>query len=459
MAELEAAQPAPPPSNSTIPPAFTPMRFLPTDVVYCIYLACHHHDPRHFATIASHVCKSWRELALGAATLWTDLVFDRSRYTVEKNVAWALRSGECLLNVDIQSKAFKKASVATARGVLRLLKSERHRIQTLKVDDDIPMKIRRMLFDGLRDVAVPQLRELRVQVDDDGESRGWKLRLFEAPTLERLAIRRREFDWSSPLIATLKAFKITSVPDFIPSVAHDIFTRAQRLESFNLLLSDRLDPSWDTAAIDIVAPTPIVHHALSYLHVPPKILKYLQQAFHFPALRHLRISDFYYHQPPLGSSPPLDDVFPGLQRLTIHIWTGGDSEALETKLNDYLIGFANIKTIKTVVFDSIYWTDEDGEGSIIGRFGQKIPSCVDTVIVEEEHDGHGNLGNDYTVVKAFVESRMKAEGIVPIRHLELKLPYDSPENAEVLEWLKSNVDEFFMGPPESEESKPFWGDF
>lgn len=464
MAELGAVQPSPSPTDSTRIPPLPHIHSLPIDIMYCIYLACHAEDPRHFATTASHVCRSWRGLALGAAVFWTQLIFTRNRLSVEKNATWAERSGEVLVDVEITEKAFDKASVKTARAVLHLLKAERRRLRSFNVHREIPMKIRRMLFDGLRYVEAPKLEELRIEMDEEYESRRWRPRAFEAgaPSLRRLAIKRREFDWSSSFVTGLTAFRISAVPGLTPLVAYDVLARASQMKSLSLMMWDEVDPSWETAALDSFTPTPAIHHSLTYLQAPPKILNALQQQFRFPALRHLHIYDSECWDPPLGPLPPLNDVYPDLRRLTLHAWTGGDSRTLETKLNDYLVGFATMTSITTVAFDRIYWTSEDGVGSIFGRFGKRYPPRTDTIIVDEEVESSSYIGPSLSVVKDLVESRMDVEGIVPIRHLSLKLrdwEKESNKEDEVLEWLRSNIEDFHVGgPSEMEEESKFWGD-
>lgn len=425
--------------------------------MYCIYLTSFLDDPQRFPFTASQVCTSWRDLAFGMHILWTDLAFNGNRHTVDKNTAWAERSGDLPLDIHLQNTVFEKSSIKRTRRILRLLKAEAHRIRILDVDKEIPMKIRRMLFDGLRGVNLPRLHELRAEMDVWNNSRRWKHPFFEnqAPNIRRLAIRQEPFEWSSSLIPGLVAFRITLVPLFTPAVAHGILTRASGLKSLIIRLYHEVPPEWSSP--DSFAPIRIVHHTLTNLNAHSYIIKHLIRKFRLPALRYLEINDCdpWTEDPFPGPTPPLNEVAPSLQRLTLYVQLDGDTVRLETKISDWLIGFSTMPSITKITFTGTYFADGTGEESIFGRFGSRIPPCVDTVVLDA-----GWIGCYLASAKEFVMSRMDAKGVAPVRSLTLK-----PENWKQvrydpdLEWLRNNVEEFIFTSDKPWTEGPFWGDF
>lgn len=447
--------------NLALTPSPFPIQSLPIDVVYCIFLACVPDAPRKFATTASHVCRSWRSLALGAAVLWTDLVFDRNRWTVEKNTAWVARSGQAFLDMEIRNDAFEKASIKTARNIVRLIKAQSHRVRILNMGDDMPLKVYRLLFDELRYVRAPELLEIRVENNNWYQSQRWMPRLFEpgAPKLERLALKFTLFDWSSPLLHKLRALRFNRARNFSPTDATDILTRAPRLQSVIFQMWDDLEPEWNEIVPVSTSnkPTLVAHDSLVSFLSAERVFYRLAHQFRFPSMKYLELSNPYMWDPSLGPAPPFNDILPQLEHLTIAVRCNGDNFHVESKLTDMLSGFATMKTITTIEFLDMYFRNPGGEHDLLGGFGRLLPPNVHTILLEA-----CVIGDKLASLKAFVASRKDVEGIAPIRKLSLKVEWEPSLEAyqedEDLKWLEENVKDLHLGLfVDHPDVRPYWG--
>lgn len=423
--------------------------------MHCVFSASRHGDPDWFPVTISRVCRSWRLFVMGSPTLWASISLSGKAASIERNRVWLERSREALLYVEIRAEGFQKASVKAMREIVHLLLPHGHRFRILNVTDELPVKVLRMFFDRLRDVEMPYLQEVKVETFDRWRCPRWNPPLSHSklPRLERLSLQCFRFDWKSPLLQNLRALRLALTPNFTPAVARDILQHAPRLKALVIMMYDEVDPSWYRAERSTTPLELTIHDSLDYLFVPPLIMTHLQR-FRFSALRHLDTGVYEPWEPSWGPSPPLNDVFPQLDRITLTLRQGGIPEDLERHTRDILCGFSTMTSITTVAFEDTVFVEEDldCDPELFSRLGARFPPRTDTVIIED-----GYVGESLWNMLGLVLSRDDRDDITPIRRLTLKVSnWKTLEEDGNFEFLRSQVQELTLGPPEPDDMKSYW---
>ena len=161
---------------------------LADDLLYDIVLLSMHFDdtaiePRFTRRTApfviSSVCKRWREFAINAASLWSEIHFNVSSPYPFQTLLLE-RSKTSPLNITINDlRHFPRLGLTSISALVTLLRPHVCRIKTLSIAC-IDSAERRRLTDELRASAAPSLEELTLYGPTD--STKWKLEPFEGQT-------------------------------------------------------------------------------------------------------------------------------------------------------------------------------------------------------------------------------------------------------------------------------------
>ncbi|KAG8897293.1 hypothetical protein FRB99_008246 [Tulasnella sp. 403] len=265
---------------------------LPLEILYQIFLLVFSQYPRTFPTIASHVCRRWRQSALEFSVLWTRVVFDRKTRSFEREQLWMDRSRDACLDIEITGRPFRQSSLPTLRAILRLIRPHAHRWRSLKVSYvDIP-KVIHALADNLRTLRVPKLEIVTMQETSWLEISRWKFRPFDvegAPKLAELTLKKVPWVVASPIFAHLRKLSLDdnffNAPQMGAAEIYSILARCPDLEEF-VLWSQAAAQTTPSLRLPPVLPSPTLHLGkLRRLHIESSlVLDTLLQTVQLPTL-------------------------------------------------------------------------------------------------------------------------------------------------------------------------------
>lgn len=428
---------------ASLPDTFQPPVFpLPPDILYAIFLLSLPEDPLNFPTTVSHVCSEWRGVALQASALWTQIIVKNpcTAATIDKTAAWITRSGQNLIDIEIED-AFYANKDSMTPSILAVILPAVHRWRSLKIGPrcmvDLPADAHRKMYSWLRDISAPQLQVLDVgtifTVDAFTRMRPYELTRLHAPNLRRLAIRGSSFDWGdSPLLQGLDYLTVDhscSWSEDSYSVALRQAPRLRTLEVYQYSAHYHISTFWLTRPV-----TPQLHSSLSCLSIAPLIFCNILPAFDLPALECLSLLGEPWHEyltpQPIAS---YHSQVPQLRRITF-VEAGDWSPS--GQVLPCISTFSEFHSITTIAIRGQTFQP----GSVLGQILDSAPPTIDTVILED-----CTLDGCSDCVRKMVGSRMKA-GAMRLRSLKLYGQQDVAEvfTEEDLGWLKLNVPEFLM---------------
>ncbi|KAK7059916.1 hypothetical protein R3P38DRAFT_2598161 [Favolaschia claudopus] len=193
-------------------------------------------------TLLSHICSTWRQIAIATPRLWRAIAvsFSRgsksmaSRRQVELAEAWLRRSGCCPLSLEIRRDAFrelqKKGSGGHGQRIYTIMAAHRDRWEHLRVSSSV---IGRQVFRG----PMPLLRSLCLDDGRDSPATAFE----QAPLLRSLSFQVTSYSYfNNPLATvTLPWLQFTSLaldtksPSFAPPLE-----QLQNLTHLELNISD-----------------------------------------------------------------------------------------------------------------------------------------------------------------------------------------------------------------------------
>uniref|UniRef100_A0A0W0FTK6 glucosamine-phosphate N-acetyltransferase n=1 Tax=Moniliophthora roreri TaxID=221103 RepID=A0A0W0FTK6_MONRR len=188
--------------NSKIPISRLPIELMTHIFTYCV--------PRHhFAALASrkwysftHVCHSWRSIALNHAPLWT-LVNDLSSIKLARTMFE--RSKTAILDIMLRSAyrpEWEELSRAIQEELPRIAHIEAH------IDDRYHGHIKGLVYDLIQ--PAPSLRSIKLVNNDDTRMKLPDQFLDgQAPLLTQIYLHSIEIPWNSPLLQTLTSLELS----------------------------------------------------------------------------------------------------------------------------------------------------------------------------------------------------------------------------------------------------------
>ncbi|KIO23267.1 hypothetical protein M407DRAFT_27258 [Tulasnella calospora MUT 4182] len=233
-----------------------PINDLPYDVFYFILATCWEDAQRdywgrktHFPTIASHVCRTWRQHAIDTPSFWAKLTFRSKIPQLDKYQEWLTRLGGAPFDVYIGQEPFTSASIKRTKGIMRLIMPHISHLRSFQVSY-VPTKILRLIFDRLNDANAPLLQRLRVEkrsrtVHGDLCRKRWEPRPFhqgQAPNLEQVHLSGMSYGYIMDRFgASLNTFIISPITNLVTphnyaKIAQDILSRAPNLRVFGFLI-------------------------------------------------------------------------------------------------------------------------------------------------------------------------------------------------------------------------------
>lgn len=376
---------------------------LPADLLYYIFILCHQADSKAFGTTASHVCRVWRVCALGIPILWSRLMFGSTRPWLGKNHTWVQRSGHIPLEIDISPSPFWKNYGKILRTIMKIVLRQAHRWKKLSIY--IPReKTARFLLEQLSSVNAPLLEELSVHGSTEiRKDLKFKCRPFQngTPELRSLVIKTFQFDWLSTPQPKLEVIRLTLAHPLPRSSPSQILTTYPTLRHLTVNPHAYFYPS------TIHSTTPnskIIHLSLHCLQVPVDLLDEILAVAELPALGHLHLPNLFKPSP--ETIVLLQQHSPRLERLTIGSGSGRSS-GTEDNLRKILPSFHPVRSLREVVFGGIQFRQPHLP------IGTAVPPSVQDIIIR---GCDGLLEEDF---RPLVESRMGADGVKPLKHLQV----------------------------------------
>lgn len=219
---------------------------LPYDILYIIFTFCWDKKyPRKqlsFPTIASHVCRRWREYALETPAFWARIDFRNYSLHLDKHQIWLKRSKGHPLDIVLRGFLFYQRSVKTIKEIMRLIVPYNDRWRTLSMFL-LPEKIIRVIFDRLLEIPMPMLTKLEVVHTPSPVSIKWRFRPFlygGAPQLQYMTLERLTCDYIDARFTSLRVLDIFDVEigteraSVIALKVHRILSRLPHLQSLCL---------------------------------------------------------------------------------------------------------------------------------------------------------------------------------------------------------------------------------
>ncbi|KAG8913775.1 hypothetical protein FRC00_001618 [Tulasnella sp. 408] len=196
---------------------------LPYDILLIIFSQCwkEHKDKEeegpaerlggpggpHFPTIASHVCRKWRQHALDTAMFWAILEFRQRNPPEEKYETWLKRSKDCPLDIVIGPQPFKASSIKHAKEILRLTEPHIKRWKSISTYA-LPDKVLRTIFDRITQGGLGRLEKLetvkvvqKTQAAEDPytpDHKRWRFKPFSHADEAPPALRNLILEGASP---------------------------------------------------------------------------------------------------------------------------------------------------------------------------------------------------------------------------------------------------------------------
>ncbi|KAG9046069.1 hypothetical protein FS837_005145 [Tulasnella sp. UAMH 9824] len=190
---------------------------LPYDILYIIFTLCwnkiYSRKQGSFPTIASHVCRRWREYALDTPAFWARLDFRNYSLHLEKYQIWLERSKGHPLDILLGGFLFYQRGIKTIKEIMRLIVPYTNRWRTLRMFL-LPDKIARIIFDRLLKIAMPMLIKLEVVHNPSPTPTKWRFRPFlfgGAPRLQYMTLERLSCDYIDARFASLRVLDIFDV--------------------------------------------------------------------------------------------------------------------------------------------------------------------------------------------------------------------------------------------------------
>lgn len=331
---IECSSTAPVNTSTDAPPGIrrSSIDVLPDDLLYSIFLTYGGLAGSYqiFPTTASHVCRRWRRLVLGASMLWSSIIVTKGDTPMEKYAEWIRRSRDAPLDIELWRQAFRRDSAISITEVLRLLLPEVRRWRSLKfsnVSGSWPSQLNdqvvRQFFDQLRDILVPQLESLTIRARWGPRSLPWTFQAFQqgTPRLRRVDLAFSSVPWSSPLLRNLHTLQLGAPEELsVESQAHhllDILLHSPKLQSLTVYPSG--DSTLPSTLVVLAPPShdfqSISHLYLTYLSITPTLLHVMRPFLdQLPALKTFRLACYMDAS---GPASPIDRIAPGLERLII----------------------------------------------------------------------------------------------------------------------------------------------
>ncbi|KAG8940374.1 hypothetical protein FRC04_005393 [Tulasnella sp. 424] len=258
---------------------------LPYDILYIIFSLCWNkeHSPEQpsFPTIASHICRKWRDHALNTPSFWAYLRFDGVRLNLEKYQTWLERSGDYPLDIVFDGTLVGRRK--TAKEALRLIVPSSDRWRSLRIYN-VPEQVIRIIFDRLLDIPMPTLTKLKVmrkydryEADEPARTK-WRFRPFlrgGAPRLESMVIERLSYEYIDARFTNLTTLDIldsdigTTGSPVAPKV-HSVLSRLPNLEAFRIRAGRSFPRHNYRDSTQTPAPyitPPLVHNSLKELSI------------------------------------------------------------------------------------------------------------------------------------------------------------------------------------------------
>lgn len=291
----------------------TSINDLPYDILYTIFCLCwdkmHPRTQLSFPTIASHVCRRWRDYALDTPTFWSSLNFEGYPLRLEKYQNWLGRSKDCPLDIALSGSpasrsAFKQRSIKTIKEILRLIVPCSNRWRTLKLSF-VGGKVIRVVFDRLLDIPMPSLTKLEVMggyyapFHRPGHSK-WRFRPFlrgGAPNIRSMVIDRLPCDYIDSRFTGLRVLEVCDAPsrDQMPSVValkvHYLLSRLPQLHSLRIRFFGyyaRYTDRNDAQTLGSYIAPPATHNSLEELSITarPSIRNAVIMSLVLPGVRY-----------------------------------------------------------------------------------------------------------------------------------------------------------------------------
>ncbi|KAH7909739.1 hypothetical protein BJ138DRAFT_1154562 [Hygrophoropsis aurantiaca] len=201
---------------STLPPELLAKVFM--DCAVQAYQRGKYNRPMSLTWVhVTHVCRHWRQVALGFPSLWTLLVPENPRWTEEMLIR--SKMAPLVIDVDLSHLPFKNLSDSTSRALKHISRVQELRL-VLPPEETSPFKA------FLRSPA-PLLKSLALS--DTPERVAWyphttsiQEDLFSGhtPNLRKVSLERCQMSWPSTLLVNLTHLDIRhAVPQFRPSLS------------------------------------------------------------------------------------------------------------------------------------------------------------------------------------------------------------------------------------------------
>ncbi|KAG8963741.1 hypothetical protein FRC05_004534, partial [Tulasnella sp. 425] len=245
------------------------------DIIYLVF-TFGWEQRRDFPVVVSHVCRLWRQYALDTPGFWSSLKFRTAVPEIEKYRTWLERSRGSPFDLLIDWQPFQGASVKHAKAIMRLVFPHVQRMRSLQVHQ-VPLKIRRLIFDRLDGTQLPSLETLDVKrgwgFDEGPSSREGKFKPFkngDAINLKSVFLQRIPHDYVTHRFKHLKSLSIAdrnifgssnhdnakTVQNILSLLPHLQYLRVNREYSQNSYLAGRRP---------IGHPPPLTHSSLEEL--------------------------------------------------------------------------------------------------------------------------------------------------------------------------------------------------
>ncbi|KAG9046068.1 hypothetical protein FS837_005144 [Tulasnella sp. UAMH 9824] len=219
---------------------------LPFDILFIIFDLCWERrtcPELPFPMIASHVCREWRQYALGTPSFWGVINIRDYQPQLEKYQTWLERSEESPLTIVLGGEPFDRRSIKNTKDIMRLIVPHANRWKSLKIWS-VPQKIIQVIFDRLLDLPTPSLTELDVDPEYLRQrhvpaATKWRFRPFlrgGAPNLREIVIARLSCEYidgrfpSLTVLDVVDAKLATEIPSVMAVKVQKILSRLPNLQ-------------------------------------------------------------------------------------------------------------------------------------------------------------------------------------------------------------------------------------
>lgn len=410
---------------------------LAEDILRLILLIIHHDDgPASRNIRISHVCRSWRNLALDTAALWTQITFEAGLFECryEQQAEWLRRSKTAPLDISIRNLSFTGWE-PDSETVLSMIQPHSYRWKSFRLSADVVETIK-WFCDKLTMLHVPELEHFNAACELHTLARpSHALDWFQhgAPKLKEFVVSNSDLKVGRNSIESLSGLRIIDVSSVTfgsyPSegikIMLELIERSPDLECIRL---------WDhfsmrNQSIDTFPTSKIIHaHRLVDLDIQSAsvlstaLLPHVQ----FPALTKLTGSIAPKVLPVIHEFNP----FPHIKFLIIKMTTWDQPMAALPRLVSRLIALEDL-TISRAEFHSAQYHDVDW----IRQFSEYCP-CLRRL------DVAWDLGMSKESIGVMLEGR-KACGR-PLKSLRLTMSEQVNVSDDFTLELMNNVDDLII---------------